>query len=240
MKTLVRVLLGTVALVALGGGGWYAYNSALTQPVREIAFTGDTSKVARADLDKLAESVRAMPPGNSTLVAVREGAKRLPWVRDASVRRRFPDGLEVRLEMHDALARWSDGLLVNPQGELFAGRTEAKLPKFTGPEGSSPEMAREYPGIARALVPIESSLAELHLSPRGAWQVVLDSGLVLELGRGDVVARIDRFAGAWPRLAKADPVPKYADLRYPNGFALKRARDPNDLPTKPASKTKRA
>jgi cell division protein FtsQ len=70
-------------------------------------------------------------------------------------------------------------------------------------------------------LPLGSPLAELKLSPRGAWQVVLESGLVLELGRIDRVARLERFAAAWPRLALHDPAPRYADLRYPNGFALR-------------------
>ena len=240
MNALVRALLGALALGALGGGAWYAYAAASTQPIRTVTFTGDTARVAKADLDRLVESVRALPAGGATLAAVREAARRVPWVREASARRRFPDGVEVRLEAYPVLARWGDAQLVTPQGEVFAAQVSEKLPKFVGPEGSSVEMAREYPAIALALVPLGSPVAELRLSPRGAWQVSLDSGLVLDLGRGDVLGRIERFARAWPQLAKADPAPRYADLRYPNGFALRRARDPNETLHKPPVKPKRA
>jgi len=236
MNLAVRIALGTVAVTALAGGCWYAYTSALTKPVANVTFSGDTERIAREDLDRLAEGVRAMPAGAATLANVREAARRIPWVRDASARRRFPDGMEVHLEAYEAMARWQDGFLVSPRGEVFAGRSAEKLPKFTGPDGSSLEMAREYAGIAKALAPLGSPVAELRLSPRGAWQVGLESGLVLELGRGDVVARIDRFAAAWPQLAQG--APRYADLRYPNGFALKR---PAEAPApKSAAKTKKA
>ncbi len=238
MNSLVRAVLGTIALAAVGGGAWYAYRAASTQPIREVAFSGDTTRIAQGELEQLAANLRALAPGGDTLVAVREAAKRVPWVREASARRRFPDGVEVKFELHEALARWGDGQLVSPRGEVFAARSEVMLPRFTGPEGAAPGMAREYPALARALSPLGSPVAEVRLSARGAWQVTLDSGLVLELGRGELVKRIERFAAAWPQIAKSEPVPRYADLRYPNGFALRRARDPNDIPSRPAPKAK--
>lgn len=222
MNRVASFALGTVAVAGLAGAVWYGYDATATQPVRDVIFTGDTARIARADLDRLAESLRGMPAGTATLAAVREAARRIPWVRDATVRRRFPDGVEVAIEAHQALARWNDGVLVSVHGELFSAETPDKLPRFSGPEGTSLEMAREYSAIRRALEPLGIPLAELRRSPRGAWQAVLASGLVLELGRTDVVARIERFAAAWPRIATQEPAPRYADLRYPNGFALRR------------------
>ena len=235
MNLLVRAVLGTLALAALGGGAWYAYDLASTQPIDSVIFTGDTARIASTDLDRLAAGVKALPPGGATLVAVRDAAKRVAWVREATARRQFRGGVEVRLEAYQPLARWTEGRLVSVVGEVFAAAYDGKLPRFTGPDGSAAEMAREYPALASALAPLDSPIAELRLSARGAWEVSLDSGLVLELGRGDRVARIERFVAAWPQISRDTP-PKYADLRYPNGFALKRPRDPNDFPVKPAAR----
>ena len=52
--------------------------------------------------------------------------------------------------------------------------------------------------------------------------VLPDGGLAVELGRGDWKARAQRFAAAWPRLAEDARATRYADLRYPNGFALRK------------------
>ncbi len=217
-----RAVFGAIALAALGAGLWYAYQVAHAQPIRIVRIAGETGPIPRADLERLAESLRGLSVENASLEAVREAARRLPWVREATVRRHFPDTVEITLETHEALARWNDQALVSPRGEVFAAEFAGSLPRFSGPEGSSVEMAREYPSLRKALEPLGAALAELKLSPRGAWQVMLDSGLVLELGRGDSVARINRFVAAWPRLATEDPPPRYADLRYPNGFALRR------------------
>jgi cell division protein FtsQ len=235
VNVVARAALGTLALAALGGGAWYAYELASTQPVRDVTFSGDTARVAPADLQRLAETVRAMEPGAATLAAVRDAAKRVAWVREASARRQFPHGMEVRIEAHEALARWTPGRMVSTTGEVFSAAHDARLPRFSGPEGTAGEIAREYPSLARALAPLGSPIADVKLSPRGAWEVALDSGLVLELGRGDRIPRLERFVAAWPQISKVD-APKYADLRYPNGFALKRPRDPNDIPAKPAAR----
>ena len=82
-------------------------------------------------------------------------------------------------------------------------------------------MVAAYPAIAAALAPV-APVAELRLSPRGAWQAVLETGLVLELGRGDVQPRIARFTTAWPQLQAKGIDTKHADLRHANGFALKK------------------
>jgi cell division protein FtsQ len=83
-------------------------------------------------------------------------------------------------------------------------------------------MVSVYPTIARALEPLADPLAELRHSPRGGWQVALESGLVLELGRGDFESRIARFVSAHPHLETQGLAPRHADLRYPNGFAVRR------------------
>jgi cell division protein FtsQ len=233
MSAALRAVMGIAALAAFTAAAWFGYRAVTSQPIRQVWFVGDIQRLARADLESLAEGLRGQPVEGASLLAVREAARRIPWVREATVRRRFPDGVEIAIESHDVLARWGEVALVNAMGEVFAAPYDGKLPRFSGPEGSSHEMTRDYPAFARALAPLGSLLAELKLSPRGAWQLVLESGLVLELGRIDTLARLERFAAAWPRLAPMNPPPQYADLRYPNGFAVRRPELPeSDSPTK--------
>jgi cell division protein FtsQ len=222
LRTRVLPAAAGAAMVALlAAGAWYGYDYATSQPIRRVVFVGDPGRVARADLEAFAQSVQGAAATSASLAAVRDAARRIPWVRDATVRRRFPDAIEVSFETHEPLARWADGGLVSTRGEVFVAEHAGFLPLFKGPPATSLQMAEVYPALARSVRPLAAALVELRLSARGAWQAVLDSGLVLELGRQDMVPRIERFAAAYPRLPAGALEGKVADLRYGNGFAMK-------------------
>ncbi len=220
---LLRGAAATLAVAALAGAAWYGFESIDSQPIRRVVVAGDTGRIARADLEAFARGVATSGAAGS-LAAVREAARRIPWVREATVRRIFPDAVEVQFGTHQALARRDDGSLVSVRGEVFSAEYAGDLPRFSGPEGSAASMTKRYPAIVAAVAPLAATVKELRLSARGAWQAVLDSGLVLELGRGDVEARLARFVEAWPQLAPEARATRHADLRYANGFALQRGK----------------
>jgi cell division protein FtsQ len=148
--------------------------------------------------------------------------EKLPWVRNVSVRRHFPWQLDIGLEEHTALARWNDTELVNSQGEVFLAKDTQVLPDFTGPEDTAPEVTQRYASFGAMLAPLGLEIAQITLSPRHAWQLRLKDGMVLELGREQMEARLARFVAAYPQsLAKIPPPVKYVDLRYRNGFAVR-------------------
>jgi cell division protein FtsQ len=220
---ILSALAGVVVAAILAVAAWQGYRAVLAQPVRHVVFAGEVDRLPQRDLDALARSVQDARHSEATLAEVREAAKRVPWVRDASVRRIYPDSIEIRFRTHRAVARWNEAQLVSPEGEVFTAEDASALPRFRGPDGGAPAMVAEFPRIAAALAPVGSEIAELRLSARGAWQVALQSGLLLDLGRGDVLPRAAQFAAAWPQLVARDVQPKQADLRYPNGFAVRRA-----------------
>ncbi|HEX4781470.1 MAG TPA: cell division protein FtsQ/DivIB [Usitatibacter sp.] len=212
-----------VVAAALAAGAWYAFDAISSQPIREVTFAGDVGRVSRAGLDAFAHSVQGASQEAASLEAVREAARRIPWVREASVRRRFPDAVELTLDTYEPLARWGDASLVSTRGEVFSADYKAFLPRFRGPEGSAARIAAMYPAIAKALAPLASAVTDVNLTPRGAWQVALESGFTLEAGHADVEARLQRFAAAWPQLGPQAVAGGHADLRYANGFALRKA-----------------
>ena len=68
--------------------------------------------------------------------------------------------------------------------ERCSWRRQAKsLPLFTGPEESAARVLARYEEFRDRLGAIGRSPVAVHLSAREAWQVKLDDGLVLELGR---------------------------------------------------------
>jgi cell division protein FtsQ len=191
-------------------------------PLRHVELAQATAHVTPAQVQA---AVRSRVAGSflaADLAAVRASVEALPWVRRASVRRVWPDRLEVSIEEHVALARWGERELVNTFGERFAGVAETPLPLFVAPPGSEGEVALRYRNFAAALEPLGTSLERVVLTQRYAWQLRLASGLHLMLGRDgeQAEARLRRFIAAYPALERKKHH-EYVDLRYPNGFALR-------------------
>jgi cell division protein FtsQ len=196
-------------------------------PLQEMNIRGgnDDGSLRHVTREQIDGVVRSEEMGNFLTVdleATRKAFDKLPWVRAVSVRRVWPRGLEVTLEEHVALARWGSDALVSTQGEIFNAASDERLPVFEGPLESSSEMARQYAVFNKLLRPLELSIGQMSLSPRRAWRVHLNSGLVLELGREQVEARLARFVLLHDRsVAQLSQRLSYVDLRYPSGFAAR-------------------
>ena len=167
---------------------------------------------------------------------VKRGFESMPWVRHANVRRVWPNGLIVSIEEQKPFGTWGGAeshILMNTQGELFAGRVSdigdgISLIDFSGPEDASKEVLRLYERANAWFKPWSTEVKSLTLSDRYAWNVKLSNGMKVEFGRDeensdktlteDRVARLFKY---WPQVQE-----KWAnridaiDLRYANGFAV--------------------
>jgi cell division protein FtsQ len=154
------------------------------------------------------------------LEKTRQAFEKLPWVRQVSVRRAFPWSLEVGLEEQIPLATWNGRQLVNTHGEVFDGISTQPLPAFIGQPDTSVQVTQMYEALNAELQPLKQQVAQISLSPRYAWQVKLDNGMVLELGREEMQQRLARFVSVYPySLGAAPQKTSHVDLRYRNGFA---------------------
>jgi len=225
LNSTASALFALAAAIGLFAAGQVVLRSSLF-PLREVSVEGALRHTSRADVESAARTRIFGNFFSVNLEEVRRTFERLPWVRHVDVRRVWPDGLEVRIEEHVALAKWADGGLVNSQGEHFSARTEEHLPVFKGPRGTAAEIARRYRVFAALLAPLHAPFAQLTLTPRNAWELRLESGLQLMLGRDvqsdPVERRLARFVDAYPgTLARVHGRREYVDLRYPNGFAVR-------------------
>ncbi len=156
------------------------------------------------------------------LGSARAAFEKLPWVRSADLRRHWPRGIEVVLTEHVPLARWGKDALVNIHGEVFEAAFDGPLPLFNGPPGAAKEMTIQYDHFRRSLAAIDRTPGVINVSPRRAWQIRLDDGMTLDLGRERVEERMRRFVATYPRTIARMPRPvDRIDLRYANGFAAR-------------------
>ena len=231
---LIADLLFFASALALGYAATLAVARLPFFPLRELVVAGPLQEVTPTQVEYAADNAVAGNFFTVNLDAVRAAFEKLPWVRKAEVRRRWPNGLELALEEHVATARWkhvdgAEARLVNRQGEVFAAASSADLPLFVGPEGTAPLILARYQELQPLLEPIGRQPQSLTLSPREAWQLRLDDGVLLDLGRDQAKARVNerlqRFAATYRQAAERMKVrADVIDLRYPNGFAMRVAR----------------
>lgn len=181
------------------------------------------------------------------LAKARAAFESVPWVRRAVVRRVWPNRLAVRLEEQHPQALWAgpegNDRLVNPFGEVFEANLgdveDDALPRLAGPEGSAPQMLAMLRRLDPVLARLDAGDIEaLALSGRGSWQVGLDGGVQIELGRGtddEVIARTERFVRTVAQVTGRFQRPlESADLRHPDGYAVRLRGVTTEPPSAPS------
>ena len=222
-----------LALFAAAGAWW-----ALRHPVFAIAGITVQGETARSSVPTLRANVTPQLAGNFftiDLAAARRAFESVPWVREAVVKREFPNRLRVLLAEHHAVALWGgegDSRLLGDRGEVFEANVgdveQDDLPRLAGPDDQAPQVLAMYHAVKKLFDPLDLAVAQLTLTPRGNWQAELDNGASIELGRGtpaEIVARAGRFIQTVTQVAsrygRTPSALVSADLRYTEGYALK-------------------
>lgn len=215
-------VLYAVAVLLIAYGVLWAVVRLPVFALREIHVTGEARHITQAQVQTIVANELKGTFFTMDLPHVRRAFEKLPWVREVNLRRRWPARLEVSVVEHVPLARWGNLGLVNTRGEIFHAAYDGKLPIFIGSAGTEKEIAIQYEFFRRQLAAIGAAPAVVQVTPRRAWQVRIDGGPTIELGREDVEARLIRYLHVHQRTVGAlKRRIDYVDLRYPNGFAVR-------------------
>jgi cell division protein FtsQ len=160
----------------------------------------------------------------------RSTLKKLPWVRDAVVSRRWPLALDVRIEEYKAVGYWGDNDLLSDKGEVFRASSRAPMPRFDGPVAASTEVLSRYRETKLALAPLGLEIKSLTMSPRGAIAIKArhdgHGELSVELGKENFDQRLNRFVSLYSGWSAAERIAIVrVDLRYK--FAVAIAKNAN-------------
>jgi len=151
--------------------------------------------------------------------------ERLPWIKQGSVRKQWPNKLRIHLVEHVPVARWNDLYLLSSEGKPFFVPLERirdqKLILLYGSEGSEYDVLNGYQTINKVLSTSKFKIKKVIMSARHSWQLTLDNDVRLELGRDDLIRRLKRFVELYQLIKKEpDKQLNYIDLRYDSGAAV--------------------
>lgn len=224
LRSRLRAVFGLTLFVAMAMGIWlFVYWEPRLLPIRVIEVEGELHHHSSRLLE---ETIGTRLRGGiltTDLVDLKAAAEGLSWVGRASLRRVWPDRLQVRVEEHRPIARWNTDDLVTAEGIVFdpgTGTIPAGLPALEGHDNRAPEVVRRYQKWRDDLMLVGHLIQVLSVDARGDWRLELVMGAELRLGTGAVEERLARFVASAPQLEAAGQ-PLEVDLRYSNGFAVK-------------------
>ncbi len=222
--------LGAIAATAGAARETYRFLTA-GQPlrIREVRFAGRQ----RASEQELAEAATVRRGDNllrADLAQLERAVAKVPWVKRAEARRRFPAAVEVRLEEHQpaALVELSGLYLVSSEGEVFkraAPGDGLDLPVVTGiareefvqrPAEAKPQLAGAMAlaqAYAQAGLADSAPISEIHLeADQGVTLFVGAEGTEVRLGTGDLPQKLSRLQKVLGALAATGSRPQVLHL----------------------------
>lgn len=233
----MRALTGLLVIGTLAVAAWqFAYWEPRLLPVRVIEVQGELHHHSSRMLQQAIGERLKGGLLTANLKDLKQAADGLSWVGGASIRRVWPDRLQVRVEEHKPVARWNDGDLVTAEGLVFhprGGSVPAGLPTLEGDDQRAPEVVARYLRWRDDLMLVGHLIQTLGVDARGAWSLGLVSGARLELGTEHIDQRLQRFLANATQLEAAGQ-PKIVDLRYSNGFSVTWRRSLAALPAQPS------
>ncbi|WP_231759784.1 cell division protein FtsQ/DivIB [Microbulbifer elongatus] len=156
---------------------------------------------------------------------MREALLADPWIVNASVSRRWPNGVEVVVEEAEPLAIWGEDQLLIASGALLPrpeNLNDLRLPELAGDADLVDRIMLQYQALAGLLTTKDMEVRRLSFDDLAGWQLELVSGIHLQLGHDELLERVDRFLSLTrgvlaPHLQKIAGV----DARYNNAVAVR-------------------
>lgn len=211
------LLCGTTVLLSLA---WQHVDV----PIEVVEVSGELTGAERA---RAVEVVAAFLPAGLVSLDARALRSRLAaesWIDAAAVRRRWPDGLEIRIAPEVAVARWQGDALLSSRGAVIEPLEIIgvdALPHLAGPPGSAPEVMRVFQLVSDVLRPLDVEIEALEQDDVGDIRVRTRDGVRVLLGADRHVARLRRLVAVIDSELR-DQMQDVAslDARYDNGIAV--------------------
>jgi cell division protein FtsQ len=218
-RIVTLIVVGVVIMTGHVGTLWL-----MDRPISSVKINGAFERVSAIQLEEALSPYVRTGFLNADLHAMRNELANIPWVANASVRRRWPGSIEVQILEQRPSACWGERGLLNVNGELFvreASHVPVELPRLDGPDGYEKKVAAMYFRIEERLEQRGMAAVSLRLDRRGAWEFELSNGIQVRLGASTVEQRLDRFFVALDQvLSSQAEFVDYIDMRYTNGFAI--------------------
>jgi cell division protein FtsQ len=208
-----------VTLLVLSG--WGLQQVRWGWPVEQVEIEGEFRFWQAEDLAKELLWVKEQNFFSLDVRQVKTSIEQLALIKSAEIKKVWPDTLLVTFKEDSPVAVWNQKTLLNPLGEeliLLNDFNAEGLPSLFGPEKKTVQVMRQFQRFQSRLSSVNAAMISLTVNTVGSWQVELENGWTIRLGRQQLEQRVERLI----ELLKILPQEKVAvvDLRYGKGAAI--------------------
>ena len=192
-------------------------------PIRTIQLSGSFQYIDQKEVESTLQAYIGEGFFSLDIHEVQKTLAHKSWAESVSIRRIWPDRLNIKIVEKKPVARWDDKHLISDRAVVYAASTSEfeHLPLVSSVNTSPEKILVRYYRLALRFRPLDETVISVLMDSRGALDIELASGLKIKVGRDDIERKIERLATIYlqqiqPRRSEIDLV----DLRYANGFAV--------------------
>lgn len=217
-----KLLIGLLVLAGLAFG--LRQHLLKSKPIKYVRTEGVFQYLGKDEVKEALLPLVTTGFFDADMQAIQKAVADLTWVENVSVKRIWPDAIDIKVKEKKPYVRWHQNSLVNSRGEIIYPKSMEQfkdLPLLEGPDQQQVKVLEIMKGINTALADQALEMAEFSVNDRWAWKINTKDGMEILLGRQDQLKNLQRFLKTLDALGQ-ERVKAIAvvDLRYPNGYAV--------------------
>ncbi len=210
-------------LVILVGAVFYLSQQKDLMPIKKIKLSGSFEHINQHEVESILQPIVGEGFFSLDIHQLRKMLSEKSWTKSVSIRRVWPDRLDITIVERKPVARWDDRHLISDRAVVFAAdsRNFQQLPLIHTEIKNHSQILTSFYRLSRRFKLVGETVLSLRQDSRGALDIELPGSLIVKLGRGQIEHKIDRLITIYmqqirPRRADIQQL----DLRYSNGFAV--------------------
>ena len=198
----------------------------INQSITSINIEGDLKRVSKKGIETVVLELKNQGFLTVNQSKYKDKLEAIDWVKSVKINKQWPNTINLIVVEDDVIGLWNERLLLNSAGELYALDQRVvpdELIQFFGPEDRENEVYRRYKLYNDELVTRGILIEEIELDLRGSWVITVRPSIKIKLGEENTEERFERFLTIWDQsLLENFELISYIDLRYSEGFVIKR------------------
>ncbi|MDO9162731.1 MAG: cell division protein FtsQ/DivIB [Methylococcaceae bacterium] len=214
-----------VAVLVLAGLSFGIKQHVLkSKPIKYVRTEGSFQYLGKEDVKNALLPLVSVGFFDADMQAIQQAVGNLTWVESVTVKRVWPDAIDIKVREKKPYVRWRKNSLVDTKGQIIEPKSIepfSSLLLVYGPDQQQVKVLEIMKGVKTALADKALELAEFSVNDRWAWKIKLTTGMEILLGRQEQLKNLQRFLKTLDALGqeRVDAI-AVVDLRYPNGYAV--------------------